>query len=486
MPVRNFFFIVVAFLVCYACYGVAVKNRYANLFAEAIDIVEKEALHGVPSDQLFKSAMEGMLEGFDRHSRFITGDTFKSLNEDLEGEFGGVGIYFEPVEGKGVLVMAAMPGKPADQAGLQAGDIITSIQGTPTADLESRGIRKLMTGRIGETIDVTFERDGVSKDTVVQRQIIATQSVQGLTRLEDGSWDYKVSGHPTLAYIRLSQFDKASASEMLTVLEELPDNITGIVLDLRSNGGGLLTAAENICDMFLKPGLTIVKIKGRKGLAVRESKSSSEPLVGEQVKLAVLIDRQSASAAELVAGCLQDHDRAVVVGEQSWGKGTVQNVIPMKMGTSALKLTTYSFWRPTGPVIDRYNKDAIKTGKWGIYPNEGMAVEQDALDMVCALKRMHFQEIGGLIPEDRREKILSISRDNFLKRINERDEPDQEETTPEGQDAEAEQDAIPNASASERDDLPDRKVAPEDLERDAVLEKAIEFLSQVKIEKQAA
>ena len=110
MPVRNFFFIVVAFLVCYACYGVAVKNRYANLFAEAIDIVENEALHGVPSDQLFKSAMEGMLEGFDLHSRFITGDTFKSLNEDLEGEFGGVGIYFEPVEGKGVLVMAAMPG----------------------------------------------------------------------------------------------------------------------------------------------------------------------------------------------------------------------------------------------------------------------------------------------------------------------------------------------------------------------------------------
>lgn len=490
MPVRNFFFIVVAFLVCYACYSVAVKNRYANLFAEAIDIVENEALHGVPSDQLFKSAMEGMLEGFDRHSRFITGDSFKSLNEDLEGEFGGVGIYFEPVAGKGVLVMAAMPGKPADLAGLQAGDFITSINGTPTADLESRGIRKLMTGKLGETIKVSFERDGVSKDTVVQRQIIATQSVQGLTRLEDGGWDFMVSGHPTLAYIRLSQFDKVSASEMLSVLGELPDSTTGIILDLRSNGGGLLTAAESICDMFLEPGLTIVRIKGRKGLSVRESKSSSEPLIGEHVKLAVLVDRQSASASELVAGCLQDHDRAVIVGEQSWGKGTVQNVIPMKMGTSALKLTTFSFWRPTGPVIDRYNKDAIKTGKWGIYPNEGMAVEQDALDMVCMLKRMHFQEIGGLIPEDRREKILSISRDNFLGRINEREELDQEAATSEGENGEVDQDASPeaepNASTSDRDELPDRKVVPEDLERDSVLEKAIEFLSEVKIEKQAA
>ncbi len=485
MPVRNFFFIVVAFLVCYACYSVAVKNRYANLFAEAIDIVENEALHGVPSDQLFKSAMEGMLEGFDRHSRFITGDSFKSLNEDLEGEFGGVGIYFEPVPAKGVLVMAAMPGKPAELAGLQAGDIITSINGMPTADLESRAIRKLMTGRLGESLEVSFERDGVSNNTTLQRQTIAVQSVQGFARLRDGKWSFIVSGYPNLAYIRLSQFDKASASELLSVLEDLPENVSGIILDLRSNGGGLLTAAESICDMFLEPGLTIVRIKGRKGLSVRESKSSSEPLVGKSVKLAVLVDRQSASASELVAGCLQDHNRAVIVGERSWGKGTVQNVIPMKMGTSALKLTTFSFWRPTGPVIDRYNKDAIKTGKWGIYPNEGLAVEQDALDMVCMLKRMHFREIGGLIPEDKREKILSISRDNFLDRINDRGTPDQKATMPAKQDANAEEDFV-DASESDEDELPDREVVPQDLQRDPVIEKAIEFLSRVNIEKQAA
>jgi len=490
MPVRNFFFIIVAFLVCYACYSVAVKNRYANLFAEAIDIVENEALHDVPSDQLFKSAMEGMLEGFDRHSHFMTGDSFKSLNEDLEGEFGGVGIYFEPMAGKGVLVMAAMPGKPADLAGLQAGDIITSINGTATADLESRGIRKLMTGKLGETIEVSFERDGVSKDTVVQRQIIAMQSVQGFTRLQDGNWSFVVTGYPNLAYIRLSQFDKASASEILAVLEGLSDQTTGIILDLRSNGGGLLTAAENICDMFLKPGLTIVKIKGRKGLSIRESKSSLEPLVGDRVKLAVLVDRQSASASELVAGCLQDHDRAVIVGEQSWGKGTVQSVIPMKMGTSALKLTTFSFWRPTGPVIDRYNEDAIKTGKWGIYPNDGITIEQDALDMVCMLKRLHFQEIAGLIPEDKREEILGISQKNFIERINEREKPDQVAAALEEEGAKTEQDASSepstNASADEREELPDRMVTPEDLEHDRVLEKAIEFLSRVKIEKQAA
>ena len=152
------------------------------------------------------------------------------------------------------------------------------------------------------------------------------------------------------------------------------------------------------------------------------------------------------------------------------------------MGTSALKLTTFSFWRPTGPVIDRYNKDAIKTGKWGIYPNEGMAVEQDAMDMVCVIKRMHFQEISGLIPEGKREKILSVSRDNFLARVNERDEDEDEEGAEEGQEEEAD-----DADASKKEgELPQRTLSPEDLERDRVLEKAIEFLSEVKVEKQAA
>ncbi len=486
MPVRNFFFIVVAFAVCYACYGVAVKNRYANLFAEAIDIVDKEALHDVPSDQLFKSAMEGMLKGFDRHSSFMTGDSFKSLNEDLEGEFGGVGIYFEPVEQQGVLVMAAMPGMPAARAGLKAGDLITSINGTLTADLESRQIRRLMTGRLGETIDVTFEREGSQQKTVVQRDRIPMQSVQGFARLADGGWDFTIPGHPTLAYIRLSQFAKASASEMTAVLENLPKETTGIVLDVRGNGGGLLTAAESICDMFLKRDLTIVKIKGRKGMSVRESKSSLEPLVGEQVKLAVLIDRQSASASELVAGCLQDHGRAVIVGEQSWGKGTVQNVIPMQMGTSALKLTTFSFWRPTGPVIDRYNKDAVKSDRWGIYPNEGLAVVQDELDVVCSIKRMHFQEIAGLIPEDKRASILAVSRDNFLERINEREQPEEDNAATDGTETDTSEKSSSEADASKEDEVPDRTVGPEDIERDRVLEKAIESLSQITVVKQAA
>ena len=496
MPVRNFFFIVVAFLVCYLCYGAAVKNRYANLFAEAIDIVENEALHDVPSDQLFKSAMEGMLEGFDRHSRFITGETFKSLNEDLEGEFGGVGVYFEPIAGKGVLVMAVMPGKPADQAGLQSGDVIKFINGTSTADLESRGIRKLMTGKLGETIKVIFDRAGVDQETTVRRQTIPMQSVQGTGRNADGSWQFVIPGHPELAYIRLSQFDKVSADEFAMVLKSLPKSTTGMVLDVRGNGGGLLPAAEGICDMLLAPELTIVKIKGRKGAAVRDAKSKNTPLIGPDVKIAVLIDGQSASASELVAGCLQDHGRAVIVGQRSWGKGTVQHVIPMQMGRSALKITTYSFWRPTGPVIDRYATAAIESGKWGIYPDEGFAVEQDELDMLCMIKRMHFQEISGLIPADKRDQILSVSRDSFLNRINRRsveqkqstddgDRKSEDQTSGDGPVSGANEKSNVD-SQSQQKELPVRKIGPEDLQRDRVLEKAIEYLSRVVIEKQAA
>ena len=240
MPARNFIFIFITALVCYACYGVAVKNRYARLFSEAITIVETEALHDVPSDELFESAMRGMLKDFDEHSDFISGRSFKSLNEDLEGEFGGVGIYFEPLKDEGVLVMATIPDKPADRAGLKAGDLITSIGGKDTVTLEPGEIRSLMTGAVGKKVKVGFLRDGQAMDTEVERERISIRSVHGMTRYADGSWSYAVPDQPGLAYIRLTQFDKVSASEMANTLESLPADTKGIILDVRSNGGGLI------------------------------------------------------------------------------------------------------------------------------------------------------------------------------------------------------------------------------------------------------
>ena len=411
---------------CYACYGVAVKNRYARLFSEAITIVENEALHDVPSDELFESAMRGMLKDFDEHSDFISGRSFKSLNEDLEGEFGGVGIYFEPLKDEGVLVMATIPDKPADRAGLKAGDLITSIGGEDTVTLEPGEIRSLMTGVVGKKVKVGFLRDGQAMDTEVVRERISIKSVHGMTRHADGSWSYAVPDQPGLAYIRLTQFDKVSASEMAEALKGLPADTKGIILDVRSNGGGLLTAAEKICDMFLEPGLPIVTIKGRKGVEVSAAVAQDPPLVKPSVKLVVLINRQSASASEIVAACLQDHGRAVVIGEQSWGKGTVQNVIAMQMGSSALKLTTFSYWPPSGRPIDRYNKDVKESKNWGVFPDEGMAVEQDKIDVVCLMKKMHVREISGLIPQSKRSQIIDRSIDNFLTMVNRDETPDQE------------------------------------------------------------
>ena len=496
MPARNFIFILIAALVCYACYSVAVKNRYARLFSEAISIVETEALHDVPSDELFKSAMKGMLKDFDQHSEFISGSSFKSLNEDLEGEFGGVGIYFEPLKGEGVLVMATIPDKPADRAGLKAGDLITSIAGENTITLEPGEIRNLMTGVVGAKVKVGFLREGQTMDTVVERERISIESVHGMTRNADGSWNFSIPNQPGLAYIRLTQFDKASASEMAEALQGLPADTKGIILDVRSNGGGLLTAAEKICDMFLEPGLSIVTIKGRKGVVVSSAVARDPPLVDPSVKLVVLINRQSASASEIVAACLQDHGRAVVIGEQSWGKGTVQNVIAMQMGSSALKLTTFSYWPPSGRPIDRYNKDVKESKNWGVFPNEGMAVEQDKIDAVCLMKKNHVREISGLIPESKRREIIDRSINNFLNLVN------REETADQVADVLPAVDAVPPSTetpppvkifepdsdpdktdedASATGEEPTRKISREDLERDPVLEKAIEFLKSAAV-----
>ena len=254
--------------------------------------------------------------------------------------------------------------------------------------------------------------------------------------------------------------------------------------------------------MFLEPGLSIVTIKGRKGVEVSAAVATNPPLVKPSVKLVVLINRQSASASEIVAACLQDHGRAVVIGEQSWGKGTVQNVIAMQMGSSALKLTTFSYWPPSGRPIDRYNKDVKESKKWGVFPDEGMAVEQDKVDVVCLMKKMHVREISGLIPESKRSEIIDRSIENFLSLVNRDETPDQVAAATLAVDA----DPLPteteapikifapdtesddeNEATLEADEEPTRKISREDLERDPVLEKAIEYLQSAAVPvKQAA
>ena len=471
MPSRNLFTIIVSLFICYACYSVAVKNRDAATLAEAIDIVEREALYQKSRPELFTAAMKGMMSELDVHSTYLSGDVFRNFDEEIEGEFGGVGVYFENVPADGMYVLAVMPGHPADQAGLKAGDLIVSVDGEPTVNRDRSEIAGLMRGLVGESVKVEFKRDGELKTAEITRAIIPLTSVQGYQRNLDGSWDFSLPQHPEIAYIRIKQFADPTTDELKEAFDKLDDDVEAIIFDLRNNPGGLLNCATDICDMLLEKELTIVSTRGRGKKIISEIKSLDDPTIDPRVKIVVLLNRNSASASEIMAGCLQDHGRATVIGEQSWGKGTVQKVIQMKQGSAALKLTTSSYWRPSGKNIDRFEETSRKTKKWGVRPEPDNIVEISESDVLSQLKQMQNREIRGLIPAEKQDALMQLSIDRFKQAM---------------------QDSIDKSNDSSKDEPEDK---PKDLldtvdridveaieqikfEGDPVLDKAIEFLTQ--------
>ncbi len=397
MPLRNFLVIFAVAVISFACYSVTAKNRYANLFAEVLEIVNKEALHEVGEAELFTNAMDGMLKDLDKHSSFISDSGYREFKEDLEQEFGGVGMYvgMDPKTNT-PIVLAPMPNTPAFEAGLQVGDLIVSIAGKPTVDKTRTEAIKELRGPVGETIDLEIKRGDDTLFKTLTRAKIPIESALGDFRDPDGTWNFVLKDHPNIAYIRLNQFGEMTGDETRTALQSLPDNITGVILDLRANPGGLLDKAVEICDMFLEADLPIVRIKGR-GKALIQEFTSTEPMeLPIDVPVCVLIDRYSASASEIVSGCLQDHERAVLIGEQSYGKGTVQDIIPIQYNKSLLKLTTASYWRPSNRHIDRNDKKAIETNVWGVQPDEGFAFEMTDEELAENRRQRNLLDFGGL------------------------------------------------------------------------------------------
>ena len=468
MPSRNLITIIITLFACYACYSVAVKNRDAATLAEAIDIVEREALYERTRPELFQSAMKGMLSGLDAHSTYLSGDRFRHFDEEIDGQFGGVGVYFENVPEDGMYVLAVMPGHPADKSGLQAGDLIKSVDGQSTLERERSEIATLMRGKVGESLTVEYERAGELKTADIQRATIPLSSIHGYDRNADGSWAYSIPSHPGIAYIRIKQFADPTTEELKVAFQEIGD-VKSIIFDLRNNPGGLLDCATDICDMLLDQGLTIVSTRGRGKKILSVVRSAVQPTIAPDVRIVVLINRNSASASEIMAGCLQDHGRATIIGEQSWGKGTVQKVIHMKQGRAALKLTTSSYWRPSGKHIDRYDDESLKTKKWGVRPDPEFVVSITEGDVISHLKQMQNREIRGLIPSAKQEQLMALSTERFKQAIE--DNVDQIAESEEQNDGETSSMGIVKPiDAQQLESL--------DLDHDAVIEEAIEFLTK--------
>lgn len=339
-------------------------------FAETYEQIDRNYVKDVDRKELMEAAIQGMLQKLDRYSNYIPPEQLTQFNESMQQEFGGIGIQVDIDDKTGrLIVISPLPGTPAFRGGVKAGDLIMEIEGKSTEGFTIRDAQDILKGRPGEAVSIGVLHKGDEEITTVPlvRELIKMQTVLGYQYKDDASWDFMLDKENKVGFIRLTHFSNHTADELRKALDDLKEEgAKALILDLRFNPGGLLTQAIEISDMFVEEG-TIVSTKGRN--SPDRSWSAHKEGTYEQIPMAVLINRYSASASEILSACLQDHERATIIGERSWGKGSVQNVIPLDGEKSALKLTTASYHRPSGKNIHRF-KGAKKEDEWGVMPNE--------------------------------------------------------------------------------------------------------------------
>jgi carboxyl-terminal processing protease len=375
--------------------------------------------------RLVEDMVNGGLERLDPYSSFMNDQDFKQFERKSDGSFGGVGIQVGLDRTTGALVVTTpLVGTPAYEAGVLAGDMIIKIDGKALDLVRTSEAVELIQGPIGKPVTLSVVHEGQKKpvDITVVRAEIKIETVLGDRRKPDNpaEWDYVIDKDKKIAYIRLLEFEKPTADTLEKVLTQLQsEGIRGLVLDLRGNPGGLLTSAVAVSDLFLTNG-RIVSTQGRKTpervYEAKEAGTLFEPAATHPV--AVLVDKYSASASEIVSAALQDHGRAVIVGERSFGKGSVQNIYPMEDHT-ALKLTTQKYQRPSGKNIHRF-PDSKESDEWGVSPNPGFEVkltdEERYQFLVARRKRDIVRGKPGAAVEERKDEKAPPFVDKVLDR----------------------------------------------------------------------
>jgi len=311
-----------------------------RVFTEVFEKIKNDYVEDRTDKELIESAISGMLSNLDPHSAYLNEDAFKELQVGTTGRFGGLGIEISMEDGF-VKVVAPIDDTPAQRAGMQSGDLIIRLDDQSVKGMSLTEAVKIMRGEVGTSIELTVVREGAEKPLTfdITRDIIRVKSVKFRT-LEDG-----------FGYVRISQFQSHTVDNLANAISSLKDeneDLKGIVLDLRNNPGGVLNAAVGVSDAFIDKGM-IVYTEGRTSDSDTKFYASSGDLM-QGAPIVVLINGGSASASEIVAGALQDHQRAVIMGTESFGKGSVQTILPMNNGT-AVKLTTARYFTPNGRSI---------------------------------------------------------------------------------------------------------------------------------------
>jgi len=341
---------------------------------EALELIEQNYYVGLDRPDLTEAAIRGMIEELDVRSDYFSQTDLASLGEQLPQKLSGIGLALRFDESAGELhVETPLPKMPAYRAGIRAGDSIVQIDGKPTSEFPQKKQLQtavtLIRGKPGIAVTVGVKRSGSDEVEQIEivREAIRVRAVKGDACEPDGDWDFMLDDDRKIGYVRLMHFNSRSADELRDAVEELQSKgMMAFILDLRNNAGGMLSQAIQVADLFVEDGV-IVSIKNRQEPG-KTWFAKSEGTLGE-VPMAVLVNRDSVAAAEIVAACLQDHGRAIIVGERTYGKGTAHKILELKGGDGALKLPTAIFLRPNGKGIHRFD-GAEEWDPWGVVPDE--------------------------------------------------------------------------------------------------------------------
>jgi len=397
MPRQNLHLLMIIAIVSALCYeraGPARTNRLTETFSTALRLIDQRYVEPVNERLLFDGAMRGMMQQLDGVSEYIGPREATQFLQELDKEFGGIGIEvnLDP-ETKRLTVVSPLAGTPAYMAGVLAGDTILKINGEDTEGLTLQDAVARLRGDVGDVVSLTVQHRGAKEPATfdIARAVIHVDTVLGDRRFSDGSWDFFLPGRDAIAYVRIIAFSKDTVEELKATLERLhARGMRALIVDLRNNPGGLLQAGTQTCDLFIDRG-RIVSIRDRERREQEVYDATGDGAYTD-VPLVVLVNRFSASASEIVAACLQDHRRAIIVGERSYGKGTVQSVINLEGGESVLKLTTASYWRPSGNNIHR-TTDAKEGDIWGVAPNAGFEVKMTDAEFEVLLRDRRARDI---------------------------------------------------------------------------------------------
>lgn len=372
----------------------ATRLEMLTLFGDVLETIKQEYVEPVEDKTLIESAINGMLTSLDPHSSYLDEKSFEDMKVQTRGEFGGLGIEIT-LDGGLIKVVSPIDGTPAYRAGIKAGDYISHINDEAVTGMTLTEAVDKMRGKVGTKVNITILREGATEplELTIIRDVIKIQSV-------------KSKDHGDVAYIRISSFSEQTSAlmkkEILKIKASEGNAMKGIVLDLRNNPGGLLDQAVEVSDAFLQQG-EIVTTRGRDVSKAKRYNATKGDLING-LPIVVLINNGSASASEIVAGALQDHRRALVVGIKSFGKGSVQTVRPLS-GNRAIRITTSRYYTPSGRSIQAE----------GIEPD--IIVEQAKLELITPKRRFSEASLPNHLQNTKQEK------EDLLKNIKKDDDP---------------------------------------------------------------